>query len=145
MYDVPLISTPDWDWLLLFFVQHSAAVITDLLVPPSNLPNRAAAANAVGISSPVRDQIAATVSAASLTAKLAEEMQARSSGRDSRRTRRTERRAAAAAAGGRGRQQAKEIDVDADEEDTQARGVQNPAQLIRDLADMQLISLHGPR
>jgi hypothetical protein len=126
-------------------VQHSAAVITDLLVPPSNLPNRAASANAVGVSGPVRAQIASTLQTASLTAKLAEEMQSKSSGRDTRRRRRTDRRAAAAGAGRRGGQQATQLDIDADDDDIQARGVQSPVQLIRGIADMQLISPRGPR
>ncbi|KAF6263537.1 hypothetical protein COO60DRAFT_1490198 [Scenedesmus sp. NREL 46B-D3] len=119
---------------------HSAAEISDLLVPPSNLPaNRAMAAGAGGVSGLMRAQLAATVQSASLTAKLAQERR----GDRPRSSRRKQRRAENRAAGGADR--ATELDVDADEDDTQARSVRSPAQLARNAADLLLVSPRGPR
>jgi hypothetical protein len=102
------------------------------------------AAGTNSVSGPVRAQLISTVASASLNAP-----QSRfSSSRDSRRKRRAEKRAAAAAGAQQQQgqqQQPTELDIDADEDDTQARSVMSPVQLIRGIADMQLISPRGPR
>jgi hypothetical protein len=102
------------------------------------------AADTNSASAPVRAQLTATVASASLNAP---ESRFKKSNRDSRRKRRQEKRAAAAGAQQQqgSREQATELDIDADEDDTQARGVMSPVQLIRGIADMQLVGPRNPR
>lgn len=123
---------------------HSAAVISDLLIPPTNLPsNRAMAAGVNSASALVRAQFTSTAATAALNAPPSQSSS--KSSRDSRRKRRAEKRAAAAGQQQQQQQEATELDVDADEDDTQARSIVSPVSLLRDMADMQLISPRGPR
>lgn len=99
-------------------LQHSAAIISDLIVPPNNLPASRRLVTA---------QFEAQVSAAAL---IMDKLANRNNKRSVRRAKRkAEQRKVAAA-------EAKQdyVEVDADEDDEQAQGVKSPLQLVKDFA-----------